>query len=268
MRIVEPGRLISLQGVQNFRDMGGYQTPAGQIVKWGTIYRSGFLSDMTWDCAQEMKSRAIKHVVDFRSVREKGARPANWSHGWTPTYHDAPIGGNAAAWIQEMLRRISESDALEESLREQLLDAYRTIPIDNTGGLKAFFLALLHREPEEAVLFHCKAGKDRTGIAGALLMKLLGLDDDSIMQDYMLTNTAMDIEAYAASTAASLSLKSGRTIKPSDVIPLVGVEEDYLHTCFRTISDHFGSVDTYIEVALGVSQSQKEQLKADLLTSP
>lgn len=268
MRIVESGRLIPLEGVQNFRDMGGYQTPTGQIIKWGSIYRSGFLSDMTASCAREMKSRAIKHVVDFRSEREKSTHPTQRIHGWTPTYHDASIGGNAAAWIQAMLKRISESNALEESLREQLLDAYRTIPIDNTAGLKAFFQALLNREPEEAILFHCKAGKDRTGIAGALLMKLLGLHDDIIMQDYMLTNTAMDINAYATLTAESLSLKSGRTIKPSDVIPLVGVEEDYLHTCFRTISDHFGSIDTYLEARLGISQNQKEQLKADLLTSP
>lgn len=261
-------RIFSLIGVNNFRDMGGYAAKDGRMMRWGRIFRSGHLSDLTDECGMELLARDIETVIDFRSDREKERHPVHWPKSWIPDYHSISIGGNAAAWIQELYQRLSTTDFPAQELRDQFLLAFRKIPIENADGLKKFFDTLIDDHKGNAVLFHCTAGKDRTGIAAALLMHTLGIDKTQIMGDFLLTNKAVDLEGKSVEVAGWLSTKAGRSIEPGDVLPLVGVEEAFLEESYAAITSHYGTIDAYLETALGVTSERREKLKELYLCYP
>lgn len=259
--MTEQSRIIPLAGVKNFRDMGGYTTTEGRTMRWGHIFRSGHLSDLTEDCGTEILARDIETVIDFRSDAEKERHPVHWPNGWIPDYHAVPIGGNAAAWVKELYDRLANTSFPAKELREQFILAFKTIPIANREGLKRFFDMLIDEHKGNAMLFHCTAGKDRTGIAGALLMSALDVEPDQIMADFMLTNQAVDLDGTSRTIAEWLSGKARQSIQPADVLPLVGVEEDFLTAAFQSVQDEFGSMQAYLEEAIGLNPSRQDQLK-------
>ena len=116
------------------------------------------------------------------------------------------------------------------------------------------------------MLFHCTAGKDRTGIAGALLMKALDISEEQIMEDFLLTNEAVDLQATSERIAEWLSVKAGQKINPDDVLPLVGVEADFLEAAYGVIRKKYGSVDAYLKEAMGLDDARRNMLK-DLFLS-
>jgi protein-tyrosine phosphatase len=259
--MTENSRIVPLAGVKNFRDMGGYKARDGRMIKWGHVFRSGHLSDMTGECGMELMARDIETVIDFRSGAEKERHPVRWPQSWSPNYYPLPIGGNAAAWVHKLFETIAESPFPAKDLRDQFILAFETIPVKNADGLKAFFDTMIDHHKGGAVLFHCTAGKDRTGIAGALLMRALGMQDDDIMADFLMTNEAVDLEETSAMVAGRLSSRAGRTIAPKDVLPLVGVEEDFLHAAFHSIGREYGSVEDYLVRTLGLEGARLDRLK-------
>ena len=257
----QQSRIIPLSGVKNFRDMGGYTTADGRMLGWGRLFRSGHLADMTDTGGTEILARDIETVIDFRSDAEKVRHPVHWPNGWIPDYHAVSIGGNAAAWVKELYDTLAKTKFPAKELHGQFIQAFETIPIANQAGLKVFFDTLIDEHKGNAVLFHCTAGKDRTGIAGALLMKALGISEDQIMQDFLLTNEAVDLDATAGTIAEWLSTKAGQTIAPSDVLPLVGVEPAFIEATYRAIRNQFGTVDQYLTQAMGLSVGRRDVLK-------
>lgn len=260
-------RIVPLAGVKNFRDMGGYSTRDGRSVKWGHLFRSGHLSDMTDECGTELTARDIGTVIDFRSDREKERHPVRWPRSWAPDYHALPIGGNAAAWVHDLFERIATSPFPADELREQFIMAFETIPVRNASGVKDYFDAIIDRTAPGAVLFHCTAGKDRTGITGALMLRALGVDEDQVMADFLMTNQAVDLDETSARLAGWLSSRANREIKQKDVFPLVGVEADFLHAADKAISAEFGSLEKYMTSVLGLTPPRLEKLRASFLNA-
>lgn len=254
-------RIFSLIGVKNFRDMGGYTSNDGRVMRWGRIFRSGHLSDLTDECGMEMLARDIETVIDFRSDREKERHAVHWPKSWIPDYRSISIGGNAAAWVQELYEKLSTTDFPAQELKEQFLLAFRTIPLDNKAGLKTFFDTLIDDHKGNATLFHCTAGKDRTGIAGALLMKALDINEEQIMDDFLLTNKAVNLEESSVKVANWLSKKADRSIDASAVHPLVGVEADFLEACYSSIRENYGSIDNYLVEEMGLNKDRQDKLK-------
>ncbi len=254
-------RIIPMPGVKNFRDMGGYKGADGRTMRWGKLYRSGHWADFTGTPQTAAPAYGITTVIDFRSDAEKKRHPVGWPDGWTPAYHATPIGGNAAAWVQDLYERLSSSPFPAKELRDQFILAFETIPVANADGLKRFFDIILEGEPNDKVLFHCTAGKDRTGIAGALLMRALGAAEEDITTDFLMTNDAVDLPATSAQIAERLSEKAGRVIEPDDVHPLVGVEPAFLDAAYASIDRSFGSVDAYLEGRLGLTAERQARLR-------
>jgi protein-tyrosine phosphatase len=254
-------RILSLPGVKNFRDMGGYKGADGRTLAWDRLYRSGHLSDFSGKADAHPWPFAVATVIDFRSDAEKKRNPVRFAEGWVPDYHANPIGGNAAAWVQELYERLSTSPFPAQELRDQFILAFETIPVANADGLKRFFEVLAASPEGRPVLFHCTAGKDRTGIAGALLMKVLGVRDDDIMADFLMTNDAVDLTASSTLIAEKMSKRAGRTIRPGDVLPLVGVEAAFLQAAYASIEREFGSLDQYLVKGLGIDTARQDKLR-------
>lgn len=129
--------------------------------------------------------------------------------------------------------------------------------------LTLYFKALATRDG--ASLLHCLAGKDRTGLAAALLHSLLGVGEDDIMADYLLTNTAGNPERRIASAAASMRANYGQQMTDEAIIALMSVEADYLHTAFASIRERHGNIQNYAEQVLEVDGARREAIAARLI---
>lgn len=253
-------RRIPLEGVKNFRDLGGLPTTDGRETRWGRLFRSGHLADLSDDTGMEMLARDIETVIDFRSEAEKKRMPVHWTSMWQPRYVAIPVGGNAAAWVHELMTKLSEAEFPGAELRAQFIKAFEAMPIAHVADFKLFFQQLIEAD-EGALLFHCTAGKDRTGIAAALLQAALGVTDEAIMENFLLTNKAVDLQATAIHRAAMLSEQAGRDIAPTDIYPLIGVEEAFLEAMWGAIRQNYASIEAYLSDGLGLDDAKRRILR-------
>ncbi len=260
-----PARILDIPGVRNFRDMGGYINKHGDTLAHGRLFRSGHYAEIDENTARLIAGHNITTVVDFRSPNEKERMAITWYEPWQPRYVDNPIGGNAAAWIKEMFDKLQHTAFPETELRDQFILAFETMPIANADGLKRMFDVLIDDDDGGAALFHCTAGKDRTGIAGALIMLALAMPEEAIFEDFLLTNRAVDIDVRAVEVAEQVSERTGRTVTPKAVHPLIGVEPDFLKAAFGVMGQEYGSVDAYLTNAMGLTPERREKLQTRFL---
>ncbi|WCL54019.1 tyrosine-protein phosphatase [Gimibacter soli] len=262
-----PRRLIPLTGVKNLRDLGGYHTADGRQTRWGALFRSGHLADMTEECGTEMCVRDIETVIDFRTDHEKVRHPVHWPCMWTPRYHAVPIGGNVAARIKELFDSLTAGSVFPaHELDEGFRAAFETIPIANASGLRRMMDVLIDDHQGNAALIHCTAGKDRTGIGCALVLTALGVDADEVVEDFLLTNSAVDRDAATERMSDYIFAKSGHRVTPRALRPLVGVEADWLMRAWHAMEQSFGSIDGYLQTALGLDDARREKLRERFLT--
>ena len=254
-------RVLGMEGQRNFRDIGGYTTTSGKSVKWSRIYRSGKLSDLTANDLKEMAELNIDLIVDLRSTSEREGEPTKFQEA---DILELPVGGTAADWSTTLSAQLQSGNFTEDEIRQTFIQAYEQIPIDNAGEYRSFFKEILAQK-DGTIVFHCTSGKDRTGIGTALLLSALEVPRDVIMDDYMLTNEAAGVDQGLPFIAKAFSERAGREIDPESLRPLVGVEAVYLETTFKTIETAYGSMENYLEQALGLTDEDVKTLQAKLL---
>jgi protein-tyrosine phosphatase len=176
-----PARQVSLSGASNFRDLGGYRGLDGRRLQWGKLYRSAHLAHLTQQDLEQLQKLGIHRSADFRGEGES----AHLSYDWPRIERHAlvvePTVVQRAQSMMEQGRNLSSRDT-----EELMHDTYRSF-VNVYGNRFAQFLALLQLS-DAPLVFHCTAGKDRTGWAAALLLTALGVDEEQIMEDYLLTN--------------------------------------------------------------------------------
>jgi protein-tyrosine phosphatase len=180
----EPGERLPVHGTLNFRDLGGYTTATGQTVRRGRVYRSDHLNDVTADGLVEMERLDIRTVIDLRFPVERERQPSRLPAD-TDVVHAHPDGMEAAN--QEGFLEMIQSGRVRRYLAEEAAADYRTMVNDGIG-LVLEVLRTVGDDKCQPVLFHCTAGKDRTGIAAALLLRVLGVPDETVIYDYLLSN--------------------------------------------------------------------------------
>lgn len=190
MTTTAPTRELELAGVFNFRDLGGYPTQDGRTVKWRTIFRADSLGALTTDDLAVLRPLDLRTVVDLRTAREIDER------GRFP-HEDYPVTFHHLSVIDQTWDRDA---ALKENLppTEFLHRVYREMLVEGGPRFAAAFDVLAEPDALPAV-FHCAAGKDRTGLLAALLLGALGVGHDDVVEDYVLTQPSMD--AYLAAMA-------------------------------------------------------------------
>jgi protein-tyrosine phosphatase len=222
-------RALNLQGVLNGRDAGGYHTTDGRWVRTGLVYRTGQLDKATPADLAVLANRHVRVIDDLRTVYERSVAtdrvPAGAVANWNDVIGQAPpqtlvtilTGGN------DLYRAFITAPGANEAVASVLRDI-----IDTDG----------------AVLFHCTAGKDRTGWTSAVLLTILGVDRDTVTQDYLLSNQY-------------------RNAGPND--PLNGVSAAWLDAAFDQANQRYGSFDNYVRDGLHLSATDIATLKAKLL---
>lgn len=239
----QPSRHVPLEGASNFRDLGGYRTSAGQQVRWRTLFRSDRLSELTAADQATLAQLAVRHSIDFRGADEQR------THGYaiaTVQRIAIPIEPQV---VQDMQALLAAGDALDAPTAHRLMQqTYVAFVHENAAQYRQFFDVLLRHETP--LLFHCTAGKDRTGFAAALLLELLGVPRATIEADYLLTNLL-----YRQPQLPDNPL-------PAPVLDVLWrVHPDFLHTAYREIEREWGSVQGYAAGALGLSNAAIAELR-------
>lgn len=250
----DPQRLVELEGANNFRDLGGYQTVDGRTVRWGLIYRSDALGELTAEDLETLAERDLRTVVDFRSSIERENHPDILPGSIRNAYH-FQVG--ATAVDPDQFRADLFSGNLEGAdFREMLIDGNRQM-VDEGRVPYGELLGLL-AEPENAPLvFHCAGGKDRTGVGAALLLSILGVPRETIIEDYLLTN-------FYRQEEDAENLKRMMSVLPElaeGIAEARQARREYILAAFDEIDTKYGGVDSYVRHVLGLSEEQIESLR-------
>ena len=255
-------RHISLEGIQNFRDFGGYKA-GDRAMKSGLLYRSAqhtFASDSDLVALRDMN---IKTVIDLRRPSERGKRPSRRWDAFGATLIEA--GGeyeSEVVWEDF----IKTSDFSRDSFRSYLTDFYKTAPLAprHIELFSRYFAALA--EIDGPLVVHCAGGKDRTGMICALTHTLAGVHEDDMMEDFLATNNHVRHHDIGPQWAKDIGEEVGREPpKVENLVVAMSVEPNYLHTAFKTIRAEHGSIDGYFERALGVDGKRRAAIEERIL---
>lgn len=236
-----PSQLIL--SVPNLRDLGGLIGAGGRRIVPGKLFRSSHLHALTPDDEPALAALRIRTVVDFRGVDERGLALSRGMQPGTQELH-LPIEPRGLG----ALRELRKAGTVEESAVVDLMhNAYRRFVLKHSTVYAALLARL--QEPESyPLVFHCTAGKDRTGMAAVLILLALGVSRESIIEDFMLSNERW---------------KSIDTTRDWTVLSRVRAE--YLDTAFEAMTTRCGSIDAYLEQALALDDAARERLAEQLL---
>ncbi|HEX7822924.1 MAG TPA: tyrosine-protein phosphatase [Sphingobium sp.] len=251
-------RLLPLEGGQNFRDLGGYRTVDGHRVKWGLIYRSGAMNRLTPADFQYLAALGLKTVVDLRGTSERKVAPVAWPDATKPTLFTRDYDMDNASLMAPLARQgLTAPEA-----RAIMATLYRDIPTEFAGQYRLIFAELLAGHAPLA--FNCSAGKDRTGVAAALLLSVLGVDRETVVQDYLLSNqTFKPAVALGGNDPHAAAMRS---LSPDVVKALMGVDRSYIDTAFATVDAYPGGAQGYYREKLGLDAARIARLRALFLT--
>jgi protein-tyrosine phosphatase len=242
-----PVRHLNLEGASNFRDLGGYHARDGRIVRWRQIFRSNHLGHLTEADIEVLRGLGVRSAFDFRGTEERVAAMCGIAG---IAVHSLPIEPTVVAALRA--RRADGAALSSEDALEVMRDSYRNYVRHNTHSYRTLFAHLL--EDRAPLVIHCTAGKDRTGFACALILHALGVPDDVIAEDYLLTN-----RFYRRDPTASSDL-------PDEVRQaLASVEASFLGAAFEAIGAEYGDLENYFSDGLGVGADQRAKLKARYL---
>jgi protein-tyrosine phosphatase len=178
-----PGTRLAVEGTLNLRDVGGYPTADGRVVRRGRLFRSDHLNGVTDDGLRALDALGLRTVLDLRVPHERERQPSRLPDG-VDVHHVNPFtGGSALTDVLEDIRAGRVTSVTEDDVA----DGYRTMLAD-AGVMFASVVLVAGQADRLPALFHCTAGKDRTGIAAAIVHRLLGVADDVIATDFELTN--------------------------------------------------------------------------------
>lgn len=243
-----PARHLALQGASNFRDLGGYPTTDGLTTRWRHIFRSNHLGQLTAADVEIVRALGVRSAFDFRGIEERAAGICAVNE---IAVHSLPIEPTVVAALRAEFARGSLTAALAIEL---MRESYRNYVRHNTHSFRALFGHLL--EDRAPLVIHCTAGKDRTGFASALILHALGVADDVIAEDYLLTNRHYKLGASSASDL------------PADVLDAIGsVEASYLAAAFDAVRSEYGDLETYLRDGLKLGTAERAALKERYLES-
>ena len=237
-----PARSLPLAGATNFRDLGGYAGHGGRPVQWRRIFRSDHLAGLTAQDQALLAQLGVARAIDFRGQAESAALAYALPGVAYHPLHIEPTVVQRALELQRTGRQLTAQDAVA-----LMQDTYRGFVHDNAPRFAELFRLLL--ASDAPTVFHCTAGKDRTGFAAALILLALGVPRDVVMQDYLLTNTLYRRPPGLGSHA------------PEEVLAVLWrVQEEFLDAALHKVDTEFGGLQPYLVDLLGVDAAAQREL--------
>ena len=250
-------RRLDLEGAPNIRDLGGYQTRHGNTTRWGRIFRAGRLSALTPRDKAQLQQFDLRVICDFRREDEYLKDVTDLGDFAAPAIHNLAISPG------DHTQSIALSDFQSvngEQMFEWMVLINRELALKQTHTYRRMFELLLDTE-DGGFLFHCSAGKDRTGFAAALILETLDVPRDTIMEDYLLTAQYYPPKGELEYLASKYT-ESRADVDLTAFQALMDTREEYLSAAYSAIEEHYDSVETYLREELGLGDAERELLKA------
>jgi protein-tyrosine phosphatase len=246
----ERQRRLDLQGAVNFRDLGGYAIDRGRRTRWGVLWRSDSLSDLTDTDLLRVAELGLHALIDFRLPLERARRPNRLPPGGPLTTVEL---GFIPDGTLDLLRRVFQGTADQAAIEQAVLRHYRAFPHAHTREYGAMF-DHIERAAGKPVLIHCTSGKDRTGFGAALILLALGASRETILADYALTNLYRRDVGFLFSPGTP----------PEVVRMLTAAPPKYLAAALDVIEATHGSAEAYLEAAYGLGPARRARLREAL----
>lgn len=252
-------RLVDLERVLNFRDFGGYETADGRRVKRQALYRSANFSEASDADLERLDALGVHVVVDLRRPEERVREPNRWPGETTRVISNDE--GNVTG-LPPHLMALLQDNLTAAGVDAYMRQIYREFPYEtrHIDLYRSWFSALA--EAEGAALIHCAAGKDRTGLGCALTLHVLGVPEEAIFADYEFTNAVIDLNTRLPRIKERMEERLGRTLDAEALVPMLGVNVDYLRGSLDRIEATSGSIDAYLHSTLGVGPRERDALRA------
>lgn len=245
-------RSVSMDSIQNLRDIGGYFTNDKKMTRWGKVYRSGKLNPICeWDSIR-LDNLHIKTIIDLRDSNEVATEPSQYKNAKI-AYVPIPIQDTEAMKERLLEGRMRKGDGMLF-----LQDTYLRFVTENSEQFRKALQIFLDKD-NYPILLNCSMGKDRAGFLTAMLLTALGIPEETVKKDYMASNDYIDV-SHLAYMARNLSTDAQETITV-----LVSVHEILLDIAFDQIRKEYGSNDKYLSKGLYLSDKDRETLKDILL---
>ncbi|MCL1697127.1 tyrosine-protein phosphatase [Lysinibacillus sp. BPa_S21] len=244
-------KIIPFEAVYNFRDMGGYKSRDGRVVKNGLIYRSAALGKMTKADKELFETLGVKTIFDYRDNHEAQNNP-------NPVFTQAeyiqiPAKGNHAF---EMPTNTGGKDFYKVVSTEMFREFYAQMPFNN-DSFKRLMATIQHPE-NLGLVHHCAVGKDRTGIGSALILLALDVPEETIMEDYLDTNVHLSplVERMAQTIQQDYNDR-----ELQQFYALMSAREDYLQAAFDAMDNRYGSKIAFLEQEFDLTIEKRKQLQ-------
>jgi len=251
-------RKLIIADLDNFRDLGGLKTQDGRYVNWGRFYRADALHDLLSSEFSYIDYLNINKVFDLRSDAEilqaKDNLPTNVIYEHFPIFDDKNSG-----MLQGIQQKMSQGVLTKADAEELLMQANESFAIHDSNK----FDTLLHQiivQDNKPNVFHCTAGKDRTGFTAAMILAILKVDRKTILDEYEMTNfyTEAKIKKYIDGVINQKMLEG--KMEPAAIGALMSVNKKYLEAAFKIIDAKYGGIDQYIKNQLGFSDEQRQRI--------
>lgn len=251
----------NFERIANFRDLGGHTTHDGRRVASGRLLRSGHLGRASDADLEALAPYDLKCIFDFRTasdIAQEGAdRLPGEAEGLLLPMPDPAKGADIRSMMED-----SNPDTLHELFgdgkAEAMMSASAAGLVRERREPYSIFLKTLARAEKVPALFHCSAGKDRAGWAGSVALLTVGVPEEQVIEQYLLSNRAAEQIIAQASSA-------GNEFWHPALEPLVGVREEYIQASFDAVQKDWGDFDGYLSQGLGITDAEREAIRANLL---
>lgn len=253
--VYRSNRHIEFKKVHNFRDMGGIRNKDGKQIIWGHFFRSGHLSKLKKKEYAKLDNLNVKTVIDLRTDKEIMKKPDRVPGGIE--YKNVQVYDDSEDMFSKTKKEVLKGRVTPVQSDSLVMEFYKLYMTENPQLVRGIMDDVF--ESKEAVLFHCSAGKDRTGMIGAMILSILETDRETIVSEYMLSNNYRVSEVEGRMKLA----KVGKVIFPKINYQVIEnfswIKPIYIEAMFQGIEEKYGSVDNYIEQGLKISKEKRAE---------
>ncbi|WP_267401652.1 MULTISPECIES: tyrosine-protein phosphatase [unclassified Chryseobacterium] len=246
---------IKIKKVHNFREVANIKNIDGRTLKSGKFYRSGHLHQLKKKSFDEIEKLGIKEIIDLRNSKEIAQKPDHLPSDIV--YKNYSAFEDEGDQLDQAKKLVLKGKVNGSDADKRMLDFYKDYVIENPEIIKKIITEIL--ESDQPILYHCTAGKDRTGIITALILTILKFNKETIYNDYLLSNNyrkkLVDKRLNLANNLHFLYPKMDVSVLEK----LSWVETDYLDAAFDEINKKYGSIDIYIQYVLGISENKRQE---------